>query len=358
VEWQARGFSRGFSGTELTPGAFKTVALEKGYAFAASDEGWNRLTIAKEPEDSYSESRERIRELTRYAQQVLITHYKKKASRTLMMGGSNGGHHTKWMIESHPDLYDGGIAGFGFNSQVSQWGSIATVLRHYDVIAARIDDIIAKRTSDARWDPTRTPLSPPLTSQQLAALRAIYDIPATLSGGHAFNVGRWEGSEAQWKSSRNALVGYLRDSMPRFDPSFNPNGGALTDDELRLWDPMRSPKAVLKELRRLDLSGNLKRPIIMMHGTADAIVSPGESEGYRALVERRLGTAGADNVLAVYYIPGMGHGGPEYDDLIGAQLDALERWIDHRESKGKSGARPPESIGGFARRVAAPVTPR
>jgi len=97
-------FSRGFSGTELTPGAFKTTALEKGYAFAASDEGWNRLTIAKEPEDSYYESRQRIRELTLYAQQVLTTHYKKKASRTLMMGGSNGGHHAKWLVESYPDL--------------------------------------------------------------------------------------------------------------------------------------------------------------------------------------------------------------------------------------------------------------
>ena len=42
-------FSRGFSGTELSTGAFKTTALEKGYAFAASDEGWNRLTIASEP---------------------------------------------------------------------------------------------------------------------------------------------------------------------------------------------------------------------------------------------------------------------------------------------------------------------
>lgn len=351
-------FSRGFSGTELTPGAFKTVALEKGYAFAASDEGWNRLTIAKEPEDSYYESRQRIRELTRYAQQVLTTHYQRKASRTLMMGGSNGGHHTKWMIESHPDLYDGGIAGYGFNSQLSQWGSIATVLRHYDVIAPRIDDIIAKRASDARWDPIRTPLSPPLTSEQLTALRAIYVIPASLRGGHAFNVGRWEGSEAQWKSSRDALVGYLRDSMPRFDPSFNPDGGALTDDELRLWDPMRSPKAVQKELRRLDLSGSLKRPIIMMHGTADAIVSPGESEGYRALVERRLGRANAEKVLAVYYIPGMGHGGPEYNNLIGAQLDALERWIDHRESQGKRGAPAPETLGGFARRVDGPLTPR
>ncbi len=344
-------FSRGFSGTELTPGAFKTTALDKGYAFAASDEGWNRLTIAKEPEDSYYESRQRIRELTLYAQQVLATYYKKKASRTLMMGGSNGGHHAKWMVESYPDLYDGGIAGYGFNSQVSQWGSIATMLRHYDVVAPRIDDIIAKRAAEPSWDPARMPLVPALTAGQLAALQGIYNVPATMSNGVTFDVGRWPGSEAQWKGNHGALVGYLRDSMPRFDPTFNPNGGALTDDELRLWDPARSPKAVQRDLRRLDLTGNLKRPVIVMHGTADAIVSPGESEGYRALVERRLGQAKADNVLAVYYIPGMGHGGPEYNNLIGAQLDALEQWIDYRESRGKKGAPAPESLGGYERGV-------
>jgi pimeloyl-ACP methyl ester carboxylesterase len=343
-------FSRGFSGTELTGGAFKTTALEKGYAFAASDEGWNRVTIAKEPEDSYYESRQRIRELTLYAHQVIGEHYQKRATRTLMMGGSNGGHHTKWMVESYPELFDGGIAGYGFNSQVSQWGSIATALRHYDVIAPRIDDIIAKRVADPQWDPTRTPLAPPLTAEQLTALRAIYNIPVALKNGFAFNVGRWPGSEAQWKSSRDALVGYLRDSMPRFDPTFNPNGGAVTDEELPLWDPTRSPKAVRKELQRLDLSGNVKRPIIMMHGTADPIVSPGESEGYRALVERRLGKANAEKVLAVYYIPGMGHGGTEYSDLIGAQLDALEQWIDYRESNGKRGAPAPASLGGYPRR--------
>jgi hypothetical protein len=122
-------FSRGFSGTELTPGAFKTTALQKGYAFAASDEGWNRVTIASRPQDTYYESRQRIRELTLYAKQTVLKHYGKAATRTLMMGGSNGGHHTKWMVESYPELYDGGIAGYGFNSQVSQWGSIAAQLR-------------------------------------------------------------------------------------------------------------------------------------------------------------------------------------------------------------------------------------
>lgn len=350
-------FSRGFSGTELTTGAYKTTSLEKGYAFAASDEGWNRLTIAKEPEDTYHESKRRLHELTRYAHHVLTAHYKRDASRTLMIGGSNGGHHTKWMLEHYPDMYDGGLAGFGFNSQVSQWGSIATMLQHYAVIAPRIDDIIAKRAADAKWDPANSPLAPPLTREQLDSLKRLYYIPAEIPNGVRYNVGRWPGSEAQWKSSHDALIGYLRDSMPRFDPSFNPHGGALTDDELPLWDPLRSPKAVQKELRKLDLAGNLKRPIIIMHGTADPIVSPGEADGYRALVERRVGPERAAAVLAVYFIPGMGHGGPPFEALIGSQLDALEQWIDYRESAGRRGAPAPSSLGGYPRAMGAVQLP-
>ena len=37
------------------------------------------------------------------------------------------------------------------------------------------------------------------------------------------------------------------------------------------------------------------------------------------------------------------------NDLIGAQLDALERWIDYRQSRGTKGASAPPSLGGYAR---------
>ncbi len=341
-------FSRGFSGTELTTGAWKTTALDKGYAFAASDEGWNRQTIAREPEDTYFESRQRLRELTRLARHTVEAHYGKAPRRTLMVGGSNGGHHTKWLLESDPEVYDGGIAGYGFNSQVSQWGSIATLLRHYDAIAGRLDDIIAARAADPAWNPARSPLSPPLTAAQLASLQRIYAIPARI-GDVAYDVGRWPGSEAQWRDSREALLGYLRDSMPRFDPTFNPDGGALTDEELTRWEPERSPPAVRRELRALDLTGRLTRPLLVMHGTADVIVSPGEAAGYAALVRRRRGRGAADRVLATYFIPGMGHGGAPFDALIGTQLDALEAWIDFRESGGRRGAAPPAELGGVRR---------
>jgi hypothetical protein len=106
---------------------------------------------------------------------------------------------------------------------------------------------------------------------------------------------------------------------------------------------------VQEELRALDLTGNLHRPLLIMHGTADAIVSPGETAGYKTLVEHRVGRAQADKVLAVYYIPGMGHGGKAFDDLIGVQLDALEQWIDYRQTEGRRGSPPPPSLGGFRR---------
>jgi len=41
----------------------------------------------------------------------------------------------------------------------------------------------------------------------------------------------------------------------------------------------------------------------------------------------------------------------EYDNLIGAQIDALEQWIDYQRSGGKKGALPPESLGGYSREL-------
>jgi hypothetical protein len=106
---------------------------------------------------------------------------------------------------------------------------------------------------------------------------------------------------------------------------------------------------VQRELRALDLTGELTRPLIVMHGSADVIVSPGEATGYATLVRRRVGRRDAERVLAIYFIPGMGHGGAPFDALIGAQLDALEAWIDFRESRGRRGAPPPAELGGFRR---------
>lgn len=346
--------ARGFSGTELSSGAFKTVGLQKGYAYALSDQGWYRFDIIEQTEDKYYESRRRILQLTHYVKATVARHYGQAASRTFMVGGSNGGHNTKMMVEDYPIEYDGGIAGYGITSHIEWLGSNSRFLRNYDVIASRIQDIIARRTADPNWDPVTSPLSPPLTPAQLQALLNIYNMPAKVTNqpqkadaGLTFNIGRPAGSEYRWPGDYNALFGYVETSLAKVDPTYDPNGdGVISADEIKAWDPNQSPPQVQNDMRRFDNTGNLQRPILIGHGAHDVIVSPGETAAYKRLVQARLGAAGARALLAVYYIPGMGHGGAPYDAAIGSMLDALEAWVDYRQSGGSAGSLPPNVLVG------------
>jgi len=346
--------ARGFSGDENASGAFKTVGLQKGYAYALSDQGWNRFTIIDQPEDKYYESRRRILQLTQYTKALISRYYGKPARRTFMVGGSNGGHNTKMMVEDYPEEYDGGLAGYGITSHIEWMGSNTRFVRNFDVIASRIDDIIAKRTARPNWDPATTPLSPPLTPDQLQALLNIYNMPAHV-GDLAFNIGRVPGSEYRWPpasakwplGSYTAILGYATTSVAKFDRFYDPNGdGVLSLDEIKAWDPNLSPPPVANDLRRFDNTGDLQHPIIIGHGSHDPIVSPGETLVYKRLVEARFGVAGARKLLAVYFIPGMGHGGAEYDAALPAMFNALEAWVDYRESGGRTGSPPPNVLVG------------
>jgi Tannase and feruloyl esterase len=341
--------TRGFSGTELSSGAFKTVGLAKGYAFAFSDEGWNRVQIVNNPEDFYFESRRRLVQLTGAAKQLVQRHYGKPASRTYATGGSNGGHHSKWIVEDYPALFDGAVSGYGFNSNLEQWGDVAQTVRNYDVVRPRIADIVAKRAASPAWNPATEPLSPPLTGEQVTALQNIYNIPARI-GAVQWNNGRPPGSEFMWEANRATLLGYLRDSMPRFDRTYDPNGdGVISEEELKNWNPDHSPVQIQNDLRKLDLHGNLKRPIIIAHGGFDVTVAPGESVGYMRLVESRLGVVKARDVLAVYFIPGMGHGGGPFNTWLNVAYDALDAWVDWHQSGGRQGSVPPFNLGGYTR---------
>jgi tannase/feruloyl esterase len=335
--------ARGFSGDENASGAFKTVGLQKGYAYSLSDQGWIRADIIDHPEDKYYESRRRIHQLTAHTRGVVREQYGSFPTRTFMVGGSNGGHNTKMMVEDYPGDYDGGIAGYGITSHIEWMGSNTRFLRNYDVFRSRIADIVAKRRATPNWDPTVTPLTPPLTPEQLQALLNIYNMPAHV-GGITFNVGRFPGGEYRWAGNYNALLGYSHDSVAKMDPFYDPNGdGVVTDEEIKLWDPNLSPPPVANDLRRFDNTGELTRPIIIGHGADDPTVSPGETRAYMRLVEKNLGSRARD-FLAVYFIPGMGHGGAEYDATLGQQLDALEKWVDWHQSNGRTGSRPPAAL--------------
>jgi pimeloyl-ACP methyl ester carboxylesterase len=335
--------SRGFSGNEYSSVPFWLISLSKGYAYAASDEGWNRSTIVDQPEDKYFESRRRIVQLTNYMQEIVEQNYGADSLRTIIIGSSNGGHHTKWLLEDYPALYDGGLSMFGYNSALELFRGMANFLRNYDIIFPRIASIIEARTINPNWDPLSDPLVPPLSPQQIDALVNLYDVPAYLQNDFEYNIGQEPGSEFIWPMFYQPIVALFADSLEKVDPTYDPDGdGEISIEEMKDWDPYESPVHVQNELRKPDLSGNLRRPLIIGQGLLDALVVPEENRAYKQLVEQTIGTSNANSVLRVYLVPGMVHGagGALFAPFVAEALDALDMWVDFMESEGASGAVP------------------
>ena len=61
------------------------------------------------PGGSVREWNRRVTQLTRATKAVVAQRYGHAPARTYMFGISNGGYLTRWQLENHPDLYDGGL---------------------------------------------------------------------------------------------------------------------------------------------------------------------------------------------------------------------------------------------------------
>ena len=94
-------------------------------------------------------------------------------------------------------------------------------------------------------------------------------------------------------------------------------------------------------MRLLDLTGDLDRPVVVGHGTADTIVTPKEASAYEQLIAQ----AGDDTLLRTYLIPEMGHGGAAVHPFVEQALAAVEDWITHRATRGAEGTEPGRIIG-------------
>jgi pimeloyl-ACP methyl ester carboxylesterase len=332
--------SRGATGDEFAAdGALMPTLLRKGYAYAASDEGWFRPTIASQPEDKFFESRARLVQLTGHAQSEVQHHYGQRAVRIFVVGTSNGGHHVRWLLEDFPGLYDGGISFAGFNSWFEWIRGQAVFIRNFDIIRPRMNDILAMVQSQPAWDHTTMPLFPPLTPDQISALTNIYNMPASLANGFEYDQGRLRGSESNWASTAVSGLTALRDILPEVDREYDPNGdGVLSDDELKAWDPASRPMNVEVGARKLDLTGQIRRPVIVVHGIADAFVGPKESLAYKNLVSYAIGQE-AEKFVRVYLVPNLGHGTSV--PFLGPGMDALEQWVDTAVGPGVINDLPP-----------------
>ncbi|MEU8273339.1 3-hydroxybutyrate oligomer hydrolase family protein [Microbispora bryophytorum] len=277
-------------------------ALAKGYAYAATDKGNTGAEFYRDgvrPGDAVAEWNRRVSELAVAAKTVVRQRYGRPARTTIAAGQSNGGYLVRWQIENRPDLFDGGVD----------------------------------------WEGTLfTADGPNLLTVLPPALRAYAkgDTAGVAAAGFAPE------SDFLWPFHYQ----YYWDLTQRlyreeFDPDYDGDAEAGTpfcasgtpgcDTD---YDYASRPAAVKRAVARVSLSGKIKRPLVIVHGTLDTLLPIREdSDVYATMIADRH----RDRLLRYYRVEGGNHVDslyPAFPDRLRPLLPcfrsaftALEAWI-------------------------------
>ena len=86
--------------------------ISEGYAYASTDKGNGGSTFYTDgtnPGDALVEWNQRVTQLAIAAKATMVQRYGHRARFTYITGVSNGGYFTRWELENHPELFDGGV---------------------------------------------------------------------------------------------------------------------------------------------------------------------------------------------------------------------------------------------------------
>ncbi len=284
--------------------------LAKGYAFASTDKGNTGSRFyadGSRPGGSVAEWNRRVTQLTRATKQVIAQRYGRSPRRTYMMGISNGGYLTRWQLENRPGLYDGGVDWEGTLWRAdgpNLFTYLPAALRHYPAYAATEDE---------------------------GAHRAM--IRAGFAKGSEF---LWPYHYAYYWDLTQRI--YREEFDPGYDGDldagvpFCASGAPGCDAD---YDYRRRPAAVRKAVRRVELTGRIRRPMLTVHGTLDTLLpSRTDSDVYERLVDR----AGSGRLHRYYSVEDGTHTDGLYDTYpdrlrpllpcARSAFDALTAWVE------------------------------
>jgi hypothetical protein len=282
--------------------------LARGYAFASTDKGNTGETFYDDggaPGDSVAEWNQRVTQLTVAAKAAL-----KHVRRTYMMGISNGGYLTRYALEHHPELYDGGVDWEGtlFRPEGPNLLTyLPETLRSYPKYRA--------------------------TGDKAAHDRIIAD-------------GFAPGSEFLW-DYHYAVYWDLTQRIYReeFDPGYD---GALsagipfcqqgTPDCDANYDYASRPQSVKNAVAKVSNDGRIGKPMLTLQGDLDTLL-PIRLDGQP--YDRLVRAAGRGRLHRFYTIGKGNHVDDRYDTnqdklrpmlpCARASLLALEGWVERRE---------------------------
>jgi hypothetical protein len=295
------------------------AVLAQGVAYASTDKGNNGVDFYRDgiaPGDAVAEWHERVTELAVAAKGALRQHLGQDPERTYVAGISNGGYLVRWQLENQAHLYDGGVD----------------------------------------WEGTLfTPDGPNLFTYLPTAVRY------TLGEADAedmYAAGFARGSEPLWDYHEQVYWGLTQKTYrAEFDPEYDPEcpgptaGTTLpailapcpSDADYDEWFADRDSQEVHDALARISLTGEIRKPLLTLHGTLDTLLPIStDSDVYAEMVADQH----RDRLHRYYRIEGGNH----VDSLVTLDplhlrpmlpcfrtaFDALTAWVEE-------GARPPAS---------------
>ncbi|MGW4391219.1 tannase/feruloyl esterase family alpha/beta hydrolase [Streptomyces sp. NPDC004685] len=244
-----------------TDAAISDRVLAQGYAYAATDKGNTGPDFyrdGKRPGDAIVEWNDRTTQLTRAAKKAVAQRYGRAPRRTYMTGISNAGYLTRWQLENHPELYDGGVD----------------------------------------WEGTLWTADGPnlLTSLPTAVAYGLGKADAD----DLYRVGFARGSEFLWAYHQKAYWGITQKIYrAEFDPSYDskcpgPSAGSTTDELLApcasdaSYDYAARPASVHRAVARVALSGRIGKPLITLQGDLDTLLPiAADADVYGRMVDDR-----------------------------------------------------------------------
>lgn len=336
-------------------------ALAEGYATAGTDtghEGNNAEFMPAHPERLIDFAHRAIHEMAVKGKVFIRAHYGSSPRRSYFNACSGGGRQGLANAQRYPDDFDGIVAGaaswnsmrmdaarVGINLMVNRSPESVIPASKYPMIhdaVLQACDALDGVRDGVLENPTRCKFSMKtlqcagadnpscLTAPQVESANVLLSpLKHPITGQVLFEGHLWAGTELEW--SRLASAQPLGNVLTRLanitfkDPNWDPRTFNIATD-VDLADRVDNGLLASNNFN-LKPFFNSGGKLLMYHGWADPQVTPQNSIIFFNNVLKTVGKS-AENSIALFMLPGMGHcgGGPGPDTFD--KMSAIEQWVE------------------------------
>ncbi|MDQ6650022.1 MAG: tannase/feruloyl esterase family alpha/beta hydrolase [Actinomycetota bacterium] len=317
--------------------------LSKGYAYAATDKG-NTGTAFYEngdrsgPGEAILEWHDRVAELTRAAKTVVAQRYGSAPAKTYMTGISNGGYLTRFALENHADLYDGGV----------DWEGTLFLADGPNLLTFLPPAI-------KNYPAYKSLLSTP--AQKQAAHDAIIN-DAKMAPGSEFlwdfhYLYYWDLTQRVYRESLDPTYdGDKKAGTPFCQSPGMPDTTTACDTFYDYQARVLAHPELKTAIQKVSLTGNIGKPMLTLHGTLDTLLPiRADSDVYVPMIN-----AAGRGAMHRYYVIDKGNHVDSLADVFPSQtrpilpcyrnaFDAMTAWVETGAAPPPSGVVPATGIG-------------